>query len=481
MRPIVLLRTTRHGYTHFVRPFYLLTNTKYVRPGKRIMATRVCLAVNLFCLCFAGMVHTASTLTSSDFNHFSEKQVEVGRLLFYDKILSGNRNISCSTCHHPQFGTSDGLALGVGEGGVGLGPKRTTGTKADRIERRVPRNAPALWNLGAKDIEVLMHDGRINTSDIYENGFNTPAQERLPEGLNSVVAVQSLFPMTSEVEMAGSNDENEIAGAANVRIDNAWPIIAKRVRAIPSYVELLAAAFDDVDQASHITIVHIANALAAFISTEFKSIDSPYDLWLDGQTDALSKQQILGKSLFFGKATCHSCHSGALFSNHSFKALSLPSFGPGRTRSWDPIPRDVGRMGETDRIEDAYRFRVPMLRNVALTAPYGHNGAYKTLREMIKHHRRPSVARTDWNQTDVQLPKAAWLDDIDFVIMQDKLEMQRQSSKIDIALPSINDQEIDALVAFLESLTGEQASSRRFHIPKVVPSGLPVDNCISCL
>lgn len=431
--------------------------------------------MGLLWLCIACVAQAAPALTSADFNQFSEKQVSVGRLLFYDKILSGNRNISCSTCHHPRFGTSDGLSIGVGEGGVGLGSNRTTGKGADRIKRRVPRNAPALWNLGAKDIKLLMHDGRISTSNIYNNGFNTPAQEWLPEGLNSVIAAQALFPITSEVEMAGSNEENEIAGAINDRINNAWPIIAKRIRGIPEYGELLIDAFDDVDQTGQITIVHIANALAAFISTEFKSTDSPYDQWLNGQTEALSEQQIRGKNLFFGKATCSTCHSGRLFSSHGFKALSLPSFGPGRTRTWDPIPRDVGRMGETDRIEDAYRFRIPMLRNVALTAPYGHNGAYPTLERMIKHHLDPLASRAQWNKADSHLPTAAWLDSSDFVIMQDKLEMQRQSSKIDISLPSINQQEIFELVAFLESLTGEQAKSRRFYIPEFVPSGLPVD------
>jgi len=129
-----------------------------------------------------------------------------GRLLFYDKVLSGNRNISCSTCHHPAFGTSDGLSLGIGEGGSGLGLARTAGSGKSRIKKRVPRNAPALWNLGAKQIDKLMHDGRISRSNIYGNNFNTPAQEWLPRGLSSVIAAQALFPMTSETEMAGANE-----------------------------------------------------------------------------------------------------------------------------------------------------------------------------------------------------------------------------------------------------------------------------------
>jgi cytochrome c peroxidase len=399
----------------------------------------------------ASTLHAERYLTKDDFNLFTEQQAEVGRLLFYDKILSGNRNISCGTCHHPEFGTSDGLSLGIGEGGEGLGPERHAGIGRDRIDRRVPRNAPALWNLGAREITVLMHDGRISKDDVYDNRFNTPAQEWLPQGLNSVLAAQALFPMSSETEMAGGNEENEIGGARNDRIDYAWPIIAKRVRGIPQYAELLVEAFDSIERSDQITIVHIANALAAFIASEE------------------------GKDLFFGKATCSSCHSGPLFSSHQFKALALPAFGPGRTRAFDPIARDVGRVAESNLIEDAYRFRVPMLRNVSLTAPYGHNGAFLTLTQVINHHRDPLASRANWAPDTARLPKAPWLDSSDFVILQDRFESERQTAKLDIELPQIDDKDVIALVAFLHSLTGRQAQEKRFYIPATVPSNLPVD------
>ena len=132
------------------------------------------------------------------------KQVKIGRLLFHDKILSANRNIACATCHSHDLGGSDGLSLGIGEGGSGIGLKRTAGTGDDKIKKRVPRNALALWNLGFKDINTLLHDGRVTKSNIFGNGFNTPAQEALPKGLDNIVAVQALFPMTRQFEMAGN-------------------------------------------------------------------------------------------------------------------------------------------------------------------------------------------------------------------------------------------------------------------------------------
>ena len=79
-------------------------------------------------------------------------EVRLGRDLFYDPILSGNRNISCATCHHPRFGTGDGLSLGLGEGAVGLGPDRHV-TETNLPEQRIPRNAPALFNLGGDAIQ----------------------------------------------------------------------------------------------------------------------------------------------------------------------------------------------------------------------------------------------------------------------------------------------------------------------------------------
>ncbi|OED36837.1 hypothetical protein AB833_25865 [Chromatiales bacterium (ex Bugula neritina AB1)] len=429
----------------------------------------VCLLLTAALNCLAN-----NSLSEPVFRKASSNKVELGRLLFYDKILSGNKNISCSTCHHPSFGTSDGLSLGVGEGGTGVGPTRTTGTGKNRIQRRVPRNAPGLWNLGATEIRTLMHDGRIEQSNLYGNEFNTPAQEWLPDGLDSILAAQALFPMTSETEMAGSNEENEVAGAANDRIDNAWPIIARRVRAIPEYGERFVAAFSTIRRPEEVSIVEIANALAAFIAVEFRSMDSPFDRWRSGDTSALDARQVRGKNLFFGNAQCHHCHSGILFSNHSFKALGLPAFGPGRTRKFDPLPRDVGRMGESDRLEDAYRFRVPMLRNVELTPPYGHNGSYRTLVSMITHHAYPARSRDTWTKEELVLPKAHWLDKIDFIIEQDYLEMARQRSQIDINLPPLLTNEIHDLVAFLHALTGDQAKAQNFIIPERVPSGLPV-------
>jgi len=414
-------------------------------------------------------------LQASDFIEFDTELAEIGQLLFFDPILSGNRNISCATCHNPDHGGADGVSLGIGEGGVGVGSERTPGEGTSRIRKRIPRNSPALWNLGAREIEILFHDGRVGVSDIYDNGFITPAEEWLPDGLDGILAVQALFPLTARFEMAGDPGENEVAGAAHDRIDAVWPILAKRVRAIPEYATMFIAASDDVETAPDIGIVHIANAIGAFLNSEFRSFDSPFDDWLAGDADALTPIQKVGAELFYGKAGCASCHSGPLLTDHEFHALMLPHFGPGRTRRWDPIVRDVGRMGVSDRLEDAYRFRTPSLRNVALTAPYGHNGAYPTLEGIVRHHLDPAEGFTSWRPEMARLPEVPWLAGSDFLPLEDTRERARLAARVDIKPTALDDGDIRRIVAFLNALTGTESVTERIGRPNAVPSGLGVD------
>lgn len=404
-------------------------------------------------------------LTAADFLEFDRKQAALGHALFYDPILSGNQNIACAHCHHPDFGTGDGLSLGIGEGGSGLGPDRTPGEGDARIAKRIPRNAPGLWNLGARDLHTMFHDGRLSLSQTYGNGFNSPAEEWLPSGLNSLLAAQALFPLVAQFEMAGNAGENEVIGAVHDRIDNAWPILAKRVRITGEYGPRFVDAFENISVPSEVTIVEIANALAAFMALEWTSFDSPFDHYLAGDVDALSDQAKQGMDLFYGQAACDSCHAGALMSDQKFHAMGLPAYGPGRTRRFDPYARDVGRMGESDRLEDAYAFKTPMLRNVALTGPYGHNGAYPTLEGIVRHHLDPQTARAEWQREDANLPDVPWLAPADFIIRADALEMARQARAVPAPLVHLDNTQIAQIVAFLESLTGQGVKTPPFGVP----------------
>lgn len=436
------------------------------------MVRQTCLAFVFLTTGFTAMAQTV--LKESDFLPFNAKAAAVGQLLFYDPILSGNRNISCGTCHHHDLASGDGLSLGIGEGGQGLGQKRRPGSGQNRIERRVPRNAPALWNLGAKEIRVLFHDGRVSKSDQFGNGFNTPVDGALPEGLISILAAQALMPPLSDVEMAGEPHENEVSRAARRRPQDAWALLSARVQALETYDILLRDAYPDISY-GEVEIEHIANAIGEFINSEYRSFDTPYDMYLAGDTAALTTEQRAGMELFFGKAECSTCHRGRLLSDQKFHALGLPQFGPGRTRKFDPKPRDAGRINETNRLEDAYKFRTPMLRNVVLNGPYGHNGAYKSLEEIIRHHLDPVAALENWTIDQAGLPEITTVITDDFIISQDERETKRLVLSINIKPQNLSDEEVAQIVAFMSALTGKDSVNGRLGLPATVPSGLPVD------
>jgi cytochrome c peroxidase len=141
-----------------------------------------------------------------DFRDPSPEKVELGRVLMFDKILSGNQNISCGTCHHSLTDTGDGLSLPVGEGGKGLGVTRNTseGTP-DEIHERVPRNAPPVFNLGDNSFHTLFHDGRVTTvtGAGFPSGCDTPAKENLPGTLENVLACQLMQPLPVTCTVSG--------------------------------------------------------------------------------------------------------------------------------------------------------------------------------------------------------------------------------------------------------------------------------------
>lgn len=403
-------------------------------------------------------------------------QVELGRSLFFDKILSGNRNIACATCHHPDHASADGLSLPLGEGGRGRGPARTPGFGPDAVYARVPRNAPALFNLGACEFDSLFHDGRLAAYGPRGRRFISPEGERLPEGLESIVAAQALFPMTAPLEMAGQAGENPVADAVAVgRRDRAWGLLAARLRAIPDYVFLFQAAFPEVEAPEDIRIAHAANAIAAFVETAFRSHDSPFDRYLEGDEEALGPAERRGMALFYGEAGCAGCHSGPLQTDHRFHALALPPLGPGKG---DPPQGrgDLGRYRVTGDPGDRYAFRTPSLRNVALTGPWGHNGAYATLEGVVRHHLDPVRALLAYDPGQALLPSRFDLDPVDREALEDPQHLADIAAVAEPARAGLSDGQVADLVAFLHALTGDGARDLGDEVPSRVLSGLPVQD-----
>lgn len=411
-------------------------------------------------------------LTDADFRRHPAEEVTLGQLLYWDPELSGNRNISCGTCHHPRFGTGDGVSLALGEGGIGLGPDRRPDPE-NMPEQRIGRNAPALFNLGVLNLASLFHDGRIEADSRRASGFRTPMEDEMVTGFASLLSAQSMFPVLSPDEMAGHYAENEIAVAVRkgqiTGPDGAWERIAKRIAAIAAYRQMFAAAYPGVAAGRPIHFTDISNAIAAFISIEWRSDTAPFDAWLRGRAP-LSEPAATGAALFYGKAGCAACHSGPLLSDQSYHAMGAPQLGPGKAERFETHQRDTGRMRVTNRAEDAYAFRTPSLRNVTATAPYGHAGGQTTLRGFVLHHIDP-VAGLARYQPEAVLPDFTATPD-DWTISQDWSEIAAAVTQPATALSGA---EITAILAFLDSLTDPGAIRGRLGIPKTVPSGLPVD------
>jgi cytochrome c peroxidase len=404
-------------------------------------------------------------------------EIELGQLLFWDPILSGNRNISCATCHHPRFGTSDGLSLGLGEGGQGLGPERG-GDPNNMPEQRVPRNATALFNLGAKEFTTLFHDGRIEADSSRQSGLRTPLEDDMMLGFASVLSAQTMFPVLSSDEMAGHYSENDVSATVRQgRITGsggAWDIIAKRVSGYSQYRARFNSVYPEIEAGRPLDFTDISNAIAAFVDFEWRSDDSPFDEHLRGNR-VLEHDALSGLELFYGKAGCSQCHSGPFQTDHGFYAMGVPQIGPGKAARFETHARDVGRMRVTGLGSDAYAFRTPSLRNVTETAPYGHNGAYSTLEAFLGGHLAPSEAIGIYNRDQAVMPKLDGSEDWRALDNQDEVAAISSAAK-SAPHKSMTGSEIAQLIAFLESLKDPVALSGRLGIPKDVPSGLPLDN-----
>jgi cytochrome c peroxidase len=444
-------------------------------------------------------------------------KVELGRLLFFDKLTSGNQNIACATCHHPKFATTDGLTLPLGEGPRGLGPERRPGdSKEEAVHERVARNSPALFNLGAKEFTRMFFDGRVETDPqhFYEGGFITPAKWKLPTGLENVLAAQAMFPVNSPTEMAGQKGENRVADAHS--LNNAsgpggvWEQIGDRFKEIPEYVDHFKEAFPKiVKEADDITYVLAANAIAAFEAVAFRADQSPFDAYLRGSEDSLSDDAKQGMKLFYGKAGCNECHSGKFQTDHEFHAIAMPQIGPGKEDGWNAdywrktglkaFPEDFGRGRVTVKPEDKYKFRTPSLRNVALTGPWGHDGAYEDLEAVVRHHLSPVESLNNYFPSEdvlVALDKVleltaegyklnhSWLNSNrlegfrkrDTWVQQHPQLRQLIADANELEPVELTAGEIAQLMAFLESLTDPASKDLLAEIPLSVPSGLAVDD-----
>lgn len=406
--------------------------------------------------------------------------VELGRMLFYDRLLSGNRDISCATCHHDLFATGDALSLPIGTGGIGLGPGRVKGEGREFV----PRNAPEIFNRGSREWTTMFWDSRVEEINGH---FFSPAGPDLPEGFSNVLEIQAMFPVTSRDELRGAVGDldvfgypNELAAIPDNDLPGIWQAIMMRLLGpdgaanpnVPSYMELFADAFPDVPF-DELGFEHAAIAIGAYEAEAFTLLDSPWDRYLDGERGALTESAKRGAILFYGRAGCVRCHSGSLMTDQEHHNILIPQLGPGKAPS---APEDRGRVEVTGYPLDRYRFRTPPLRNVAATGPWTHDGAYTTLEGVVRHHFNPvrSFLQYDASQLEEE--------ELQHTVSNSVFDLVRMLPTADprvVAPRYIAPRDMNDLLAFLESLTSPSLDDLvERNLPDEVPSGLPVDGVL---
>ncbi len=303
-----------------------------------------------------------SAAASAD-NPTNPAKVDLGRALFWDPVLSGGRDVSCATCHHPATGYADGLDLAIGENGQGLGATRRF---------RTPNTIP----FGQRNSSTVLNSA---FNGLTTNGAVDPALAPMFwDSRAQSLETQALRPVITLEEMRG-HQYAELAAPDS---------IVARLRAIPAYAALFRTAFAE---ATPLTAANVGKALACFERTLIAT-DSPFDQYMRGTTSALTAQQVQGLQAFV-QSGCANCHSGPMLSDFQLHVMGVADNSKHTTS-------DTGANG-------TYAFRTPSLRNVALTAPYMHSGTLRTLADVLTFYdngRNTANPHVSTAQRDPQFP-----------------------------------------------------------------------------
>jgi cytochrome c peroxidase len=259
-------------------------------------------------------------------NPSTPAKVELGKLLYHDPRLSSNGVLSCNSCHNVMAGGEDNRPNSVGV-----------------KDQRGGRSAPTVWNAAFNSVQFW--DGRAASLEAQAKG-----------------------PVTNPIEMGMKS----------------WDDVVARLKAIPGYPQAFAAAFGGADA---ISADNAAKAIAAYERTLITP-NSAYDKYVGGDKSALTEQQVRGMQTF-ADVGCVSCHSGPAFNGPTLPQgtgfyQKFPMHENGALEAQYGFGTDLGRAAETKQDADKHLFKVPTLRNIALTAPYFHNGKVQNLEDAVR-------------------------------------------------------------------------------------------------
>lgn len=365
-----------------------------------------------------GLTPAAQTYPS-----INEKLIATGKTLFKSKALSLNGNIACQTCHLDEFGSADGIPNAVAVGGEGKGAERVMGRGGI-----VPRNTLPFWGRGGKGFDVFFWDGKVDFSDgkVSQFGDAVPSDDPLVTAVHLPVA--EIREMLAENKMVLANKTESVEGARHL-----YAAVMDQLRANePDAVGALANAYSI--NSADVNFEHVATSLASFIRDRFRLRDTRFHRFVF-EGESLNEDELRGAQLFYGKGKCANCHSGAYLSDLRFHAVPLPQIGFGK----NGFGVDYGRFNVTHNPDDLYKFRTPPLFNVEKTAPYGHSGSVATMREAILFHFDPLRG--------IDSSKMTALDRHEY------FKRLAASADSTILTGYLDDQEVNALVAFLKTLS----------------------------
>lgn len=275
-------------------------------------------------------------------NPITPRKTALGKLLFFDPILSGNKDVACATCHHPDFAFAEGIELSIGVNGRGFGSKR-----AFRSPNDIPfvkRNSQAVVNTAFNGLT-------------HQTPADANAAPMFWDLRSKSLEKQAIEPIKTLEEMRGhAFSEQEIVTE-----------VVRRLANNPTYVKLFREAFGTENA---ITEENMAKAIATY-ERSLVSINSRFDQYMRGDKKALSAQEVEGLNAFL-KSGCAKCHNGPMLSDFKTHGLGV-------------IDNEKLDFSD-DGFEKSYAFRTPSLRNLRYTFPYMHNGKITTVRRVLEFY-----------------------------------------------------------------------------------------------
>lgn len=360
-------------------------------------------------------ISTSSTDTSSPLT-----KEELGQHLYFDTQLSANNTQSCATCHSPSHGFVDPRDNGV-KGAYSLGDDGNS-----LGDRNAPTTAYAMFS----------PNFRLNKKGQYMGG-------QFHDGRESDLAGQAGGPPTNPIEMGMPSKE----------------AIVTRLQENPLYITSFKAIYgDNVFNDTEKSYAAMTDSIASFERTElFASFDSKYDRYLNGEYK-MTEQEELGRTLFFSQqfTNCHLCHqlnksqrhAQETFTNYEYHNIGVPTNAEGRLKNGVALDTaDLGLLNHpaVDDPKQAGKFKVPTLRNIAVTGPYMHNGVFQDLRTVVLFYDKYN-SRSKKRQINPETNKPWGKPEVPQNLSLKELETG----------PALKEQRIDALVAFMKTLTDKR-------------------------